>query len=147
MIDMCRSRFFFNTISDTPDGRALVAIGCTEGVWIGFRHDPKCRYQDCVARLFSQHFAFSNPSSSSLENGYTMRDAGRFWYLLGSCRQGPFRLSHRGLGTIDTSWSPYITSSPEIEWYERRSLLQCWDASGPNPHNLHEEEISMSLVL
>ena len=28
--------------ADTPDGRALVAIGCTEGVWIGFRHDPKC---------------------------------------------------------------------------------------------------------
>ncbi|KAF8902367.1 Dbl-like domain-containing protein [Gymnopilus junonius] len=25
----------------TPDGRKLVAIGCTEGVWIGFRHDPK----------------------------------------------------------------------------------------------------------
>jgi hypothetical protein len=25
----------------TPDGRALVAIGCAEGVWIGFRHDPK----------------------------------------------------------------------------------------------------------
>jgi hypothetical protein len=29
---------------DTPDGRALVAIGCSEGVWIGFRHDPKCRH-------------------------------------------------------------------------------------------------------
>ena len=29
-------------MQDTPDGRALVAIGCTEGVWIGFRHDPKC---------------------------------------------------------------------------------------------------------
>ncbi|TFK39742.1 CNH domain-containing protein [Crucibulum laeve] len=26
---------------NTPDGRALVAIGCAEGVWIGFRHDPK----------------------------------------------------------------------------------------------------------
>ncbi|KAF8638446.1 hypothetical protein AX17_002203 [Amanita inopinata Kibby_2008] len=25
----------------TADGRALVAIGCLEGVWIGFRHDPK----------------------------------------------------------------------------------------------------------
>ena len=24
----------------TPDGRALVAIGCEEGVWIGLRHDP-----------------------------------------------------------------------------------------------------------
>ncbi|KAF8626558.1 hypothetical protein AX15_004807 [Amanita polypyramis BW_CC] len=24
----------------TSDGRALVAIGCAEGVWIGFRHDP-----------------------------------------------------------------------------------------------------------
>ncbi|KIY49935.1 Dbl homology domain-containing protein [Fistulina hepatica ATCC 64428] len=27
----------FNTI----DGRGLVAVGCAEGVWIGFRHDPK----------------------------------------------------------------------------------------------------------
>lgn len=25
----------------TPDGRHLVAIGCQEGVWIGYRHDPK----------------------------------------------------------------------------------------------------------
>ncbi|EGN96888.1 hypothetical protein SERLA73DRAFT_58376 [Serpula lacrymans var. lacrymans S7.3] len=25
----------------TADGRALVAIGCAEGVWIGFRHDSK----------------------------------------------------------------------------------------------------------
>jgi len=28
---------------DTSDGRELVSIGCFEGVWIGFRHDPKCR--------------------------------------------------------------------------------------------------------
>ncbi|THU93894.1 Dbl-like domain-containing protein [Dendrothele bispora CBS 962.96] len=26
---------------NTPDGRGLVAIGCAEGVWIGFRHDSK----------------------------------------------------------------------------------------------------------
>ncbi|KAJ7282099.1 Dbl domain-containing protein [Mycena rebaudengoi] len=26
---------------NTSDGRGLVAIGCAEGVWIGFRHDPK----------------------------------------------------------------------------------------------------------
>ncbi|PFH50303.1 hypothetical protein AMATHDRAFT_145543 [Amanita thiersii Skay4041] len=25
----------------TPDGRILVAIGCTEGVWMGFRRDPR----------------------------------------------------------------------------------------------------------
>ncbi|KAF8661267.1 hypothetical protein AX16_001369 [Volvariella volvacea WC 439] len=25
---------------NTPDGRGLVAIGCAEGVWIGYRHDP-----------------------------------------------------------------------------------------------------------
>ncbi|KAJ3520044.1 hypothetical protein NM688_g9215 [Phlebia brevispora] len=25
----------------TPDGRGLVAIGCAEGVWIGFRHDSR----------------------------------------------------------------------------------------------------------
>lgn len=28
---------------DTADGRGLIAVGCAEGVWIGFRHDPKCR--------------------------------------------------------------------------------------------------------
>ncbi|EKM81602.1 hypothetical protein AGABI1DRAFT_54457, partial [Agaricus bisporus var. burnettii JB137-S8] len=26
---------------NTADGRRLVAIGCAEGVWIGFRHDPR----------------------------------------------------------------------------------------------------------
>ncbi|KAJ7614669.1 signal transducer [Mycena polygramma] len=26
---------------NTSDGRGLVAIGCAEGVWIGFRHDPR----------------------------------------------------------------------------------------------------------
>ncbi|KAJ7493246.1 signal transducer [Mycena galericulata] len=26
---------------NTADGRGLVAIGCAEGVWIGFRHDPR----------------------------------------------------------------------------------------------------------
>jgi hypothetical protein len=35
--DSCR-------VLDTLDGRALVAIGCSEGVWIGFRHDPKCAF-------------------------------------------------------------------------------------------------------
>ncbi|KAF8972796.1 Dbl homology domain-containing protein [Flammula alnicola] len=27
---------------NTPDGRGLVAIGCAEGVWIGYRHDSRC---------------------------------------------------------------------------------------------------------
>ena len=27
---------------NTPDGRGLVAVGCAEGVWIGFRHDSRC---------------------------------------------------------------------------------------------------------
>ncbi|KAJ7580194.1 Dbl-like domain-containing protein [Mycena floridula] len=26
---------------NTPDGRGLVAVGCSEGVWIGFRHDSR----------------------------------------------------------------------------------------------------------
>jgi hypothetical protein len=29
---------------DTADGRGLVAIGCAEGVWIGFRHDSRCAW-------------------------------------------------------------------------------------------------------
>ena len=29
-------------MTDTHDGRHLVAIGCSEGVWIGYRHDSQC---------------------------------------------------------------------------------------------------------
>ena len=29
----------------TADGRGLVAVGCAEGVWIGLRHDPKCKIE------------------------------------------------------------------------------------------------------
>lgn len=32
----------FDSSLATGDGRALVAVGCAEGVWIGFRHDPRC---------------------------------------------------------------------------------------------------------
>ena len=32
--------FYYSTA--TSDGRGLVAIGCAEGVWIGFRHDSRC---------------------------------------------------------------------------------------------------------
>jgi hypothetical protein len=36
------SLFIIDHALDTPDGRGLVAIGCAEGVWIGYRHDSKC---------------------------------------------------------------------------------------------------------
>ncbi|KAF8956940.1 CNH domain-containing protein [Flammula alnicola] len=39
---------------NTPDGRALVAIGCTEGVWIGFRHDPKSIRRVLHLRMVTQ---------------------------------------------------------------------------------------------
>lgn len=29
------------TFAVTPDGRALIAVGCEEGVWIGLRNDPR----------------------------------------------------------------------------------------------------------
>lgn len=38
------SRLSIHKYLDTPDGRSLVAIGCAEGVWIGFRHDSRCRF-------------------------------------------------------------------------------------------------------
>ena len=31
-------------MTDTHDGRFLVAIGCAEGVWIGYRHDSRCEF-------------------------------------------------------------------------------------------------------
>jgi RHO1 GDP-GTP exchange protein 1/2 len=40
---------------DMPDGRGLVAIGCAEGVWIGFRHDSKCEPFPFVVGLSSSN--------------------------------------------------------------------------------------------
>lgn len=38
----------------TPDGRGLVAIGCAEGVWIGFRHDSRSMRRVLHVRMVSQ---------------------------------------------------------------------------------------------
>jgi len=45
--DSCR-------VLDTLDGRALVAIGCSEGVWIGFRHDPKCAFLFIIVNVYAR---------------------------------------------------------------------------------------------
>ncbi|KAK0214966.1 CNH domain-containing protein [Armillaria fumosa] len=39
---------------NTADGRGLVAIGCAEGVWIGFRHDPKSMRRVLHLKLVTQ---------------------------------------------------------------------------------------------
>ena len=36
-------------MSATPDGRHLVAVGCQEGVWIGYRHDPRCKFSRAIS--------------------------------------------------------------------------------------------------
>ncbi|KAJ3511512.1 hypothetical protein NMY22_g15624 [Coprinellus aureogranulatus] len=38
----------------TADGRGLVAIGCAEGVWIGFRHDSRSMRRVLHVRMVSQ---------------------------------------------------------------------------------------------
>ncbi|KAE9397961.1 hypothetical protein BT96DRAFT_940494 [Gymnopus androsaceus JB14] len=39
---------------NTADGRGLVAVGCAEGVWIGFRHDPKSMRRVLHLKLVTQ---------------------------------------------------------------------------------------------
>ncbi|KAJ7594214.1 CNH domain-containing protein [Mycena floridula] len=39
---------------NTADGRGLVAVGCGEGVWIGFRHDPKSLRRVLHLKLVTQ---------------------------------------------------------------------------------------------
>jgi hypothetical protein len=39
---------------NTSDGRALMAIGCAEGVWIGFRHDPRSLKRVLHLKLVTQ---------------------------------------------------------------------------------------------
>jgi RHO1 GDP-GTP exchange protein 1/2 len=43
----------------TADGRGLVAIGCAEGVWIGFRHDPRCEHDSSVLQAGSKTIAIA----------------------------------------------------------------------------------------
>ncbi|KAF9525947.1 Dbl domain-containing protein [Crepidotus variabilis] len=39
---------------NTPDGRGLVAIGCAEGVWIGYRHDSRSLRRVLHLRMVTQ---------------------------------------------------------------------------------------------
>ena len=54
--------FFYDKLiyelwAETPDGRGLIAIGCAEGVWIGYRYDSRCKpicpfLVDCCEQFF-----------------------------------------------------------------------------------------------
>ncbi|KIM44432.1 hypothetical protein M413DRAFT_442414 [Hebeloma cylindrosporum] len=39
---------------NTPDGRGLVAVGCAEGVWIGYRHDSQALRRVLHLKMVSQ---------------------------------------------------------------------------------------------
>ncbi|KAF9001525.1 CNH domain-containing protein [Cyathus striatus] len=39
---------------NTPDGRGLVAIGCAEGIWVGFRHDSRSMRRVLHLRMVTQ---------------------------------------------------------------------------------------------
>jgi hypothetical protein len=70
--------------ADTTDGRGLVAIGCAEGVWIGFRHDSRCTPSLLffISVQFTFFFSFySYAACPPSEDGDTVCDARRFWDL------------------------------------------------------------------
>jgi hypothetical protein len=72
----------------TADGRAVVAVGCTEGVWIGFRHDYRCEVcAPVVPYCRSPSFGSHAPGAAS-EDGHAMCDARGLWNLPRSCQQG-----------------------------------------------------------
>lgn len=41
-VSILRSFITWLIIAGTPDRRELIAVGCSEGVWIGLRSDPRC---------------------------------------------------------------------------------------------------------
>lgn len=95
----------------TADGRGLVAIGCAEGVWIGFRHDSRCT---CTGILLDAFFVlitlYSNAPSFTSENGNTVCNVGGLRYIPGTGRQGMFHaVAINFLNTTDlSSYSHYL---------------------------------------
>ena len=76
----------------TADGRALVAIGCAEGLWIGFRHFPQSEVCAPVV-LYCRSASFGSHAQGGVpEDGHAMCDARGLWNLPSSCRQGKGRL-------------------------------------------------------
>lgn len=65
-------RNFVNKVRLTAaaDRRALVAIGCAEGVWIGYRHDPRCKFiaNTWSKPVFTKTFS-SNATRTASEDG------------------------------------------------------------------------------
>ena len=136
----------------------MVAIGCAEGVWIGFRHDSRCAWSRSCHSCFPLTFLPSYASCTALEDGATMRHAGGLWYLPRPRGQGSYpgncvcplsltsvtlvvvRVPHRGTSTIVAAKSAHFPDTTEAQRKQGRALLQCRQSARQNSRHLHEEE-------
>jgi hypothetical protein len=81
-----RESNLFLILIASADGRALVAVGCAKGVWIGFRHDSRCEDRVAVCHIVTQPTC-SHAQSAAHQHGHTMCNARRFWDLPRARRQ------------------------------------------------------------
>ena len=140
---MMRSTTFpaLTKIIAIPSGRDLIAIGCTEGVWIGFRHDSQCMgVSASVVLPPHSRFLSSYATGVGFTNGDSMRRGGRIWYLPRACRQGwgccslianvllmiiavPDRLQHRRTRAPVTRSSRRFVRTPRTQPDQGRTVF------------------------
>jgi hypothetical protein len=91
----------FLFLTATADGRARVAVGCAEGVWIGFRHDPRCEDRVAVCQIVTHPTcSHAYAQSAAPEDGHTMCDARRFWDLPRTRRQSKLHFCSHNLDDL-----------------------------------------------
>ena len=139
----------------TSDGRSLIAVGCAEGIWMGFRQNPECKFLfTCLEGFFYPTFSLS--PCCGFEDGDTVCCAGRVWDLPCSGWRGKFydliAKSYSQLVIVSLCipyWSPRaelteyfapFASASEIEWIQGRPLLPCRNSTQSDCGRLHEEK-------
>lgn len=69
----------------SPDGRACLAVGCAEGLWIGFRNDSQLELEceGCAPTMYAclllRHLRHSPTTCIGSQDGNAMYDARRVW--------------------------------------------------------------------
>ena len=59
----------FTIVIATMDGRTLVAVGCLDGLWMGFRHDSRCECTCNERTLDLKLIRFKRCNASSILKG------------------------------------------------------------------------------
>jgi len=108
------------------NGQGLLALGCADGVWIGFRHDPTCEiYFHPPSKPIYLQRIFSDPACPPIEDGLSVCCIGIIRNISGLGWQGIEAFALENNCAYDVSvFSRYLPTMLK-PWYDPSHPFKC----------------------